>query len=204
LALWQTERMGLFTDSPASMIGFLRIPADAPIWNQFEDPSAGTFYILFAPDAYSPPPAPGSGNYFTLNTAVVTPDSVGSVKLNSSNPFAFPLIDPGFFTAPFDVQAMLYAIKAARGFMDSAPWAGIALKRIGIVGQAESDEDIIAAARATARTIYHPVSTARMSPKNADWGVVDPQLCVKGANGLRIVDASVFVRDKLALSLQRF
>jgi choline dehydrogenase len=32
-----------------------------------------------------------------------------------------------------------------------------------------------------------------MSPKGSGWGVVDPDLLVKGVNGLRIVDASVFV-----------
>lgn len=32
-----------------------------------------------------------------------------------------------------------------------------------------------------------------MSPKGADYGVVDPDLKVKGIRGLRIVDASVMV-----------
>ena len=89
---------------------------------------------------------------------------------------------------------MLYAIKTARAFMQSAPWAGVALSRIGGVGEAESDDDIIAAIRANTRTIFHPTSSARMSPANASWGVVDPKLRVKGANGLRVVDASIFVR----------
>ena len=53
---------------------------------------------------------------------------------------------------------------------------------------------MLAAARAAARTIYHPTSTARMAPNNAAWGVVDTQLRVKGVSGLRVVDASVFVR----------
>jgi hypothetical protein len=42
-------------------------------------------------------------------------------------------------------------------------------------------------------TTWHPVSTAKMSPKGASYGVVDPDLKVKGMKGLRIVDASVFV-----------
>ncbi|KAJ7881442.1 aryl-alcohol oxidase [Mycena leptocephala] len=40
-------------------------------------------------------------------------------------------------------------------------------------------------------TVYHPVGTAGMSPKGATWGVVDPDLSVKGLTGLRIVDLSV-------------
>ncbi|GJF00449.1 aryl-alcohol oxidase-like protein [Phanerochaete sordida] len=195
LAQWNSSRTGLFADSPTNALGFLRIPDNAAIWSQFKDPAAGRqaghFELLFL-DGYAPAPAPGPGNYFTINTAVVTPESVGTVKLNSSSPFAFPLIDPGFFTAPFDVQAMVYAIKSARAFMQSAPWAGVALSRVGPVGDAESDADIIAAARAAARTIYHPTSTARMAPDNAAWGVVDTQLRVKGVSGLRVVDASVF------------
>lgn len=39
----------------------------------------------------------------------------------------------------------------------------------------------------------HVVGTSSMSPYNASWGVVDPDLRVKGISGLRVVDASVFV-----------
>jgi choline dehydrogenase-like flavoprotein len=41
--------------------------------------------------------------------------------------------------------------------------------------------------------VFHPTGTAAMSPKGADWGVVDPDLKVKGVEGLRIVDGSVLV-----------
>jgi len=64
--------------------------------------------------------------------------------------------------------------------------------RFGSVGDAETDEEILAGNRQAARTIQHPTCTARMSPKDAKWGVVDPKLLVKGAAGLRIIDASVF------------
>jgi len=41
-------------------------------------------------------------------------------------------------------------------------------------------------------SINHGVGTARMSPATANWGVVDSHLLVKGVEGLRVVDASVF------------
>ena len=37
---------------------------------------------------------------------------------------------------------------------------------------------------------YHGVGTAAMSSRGAQWGVLDPDLRVKGTTGLRVVDAS--------------
>ena len=36
----------------------------------------------------------------------------------------------------------------------------------------------------------HGVGTAAMSERGAQWGVLDPDLRVKGTAGLRVVDAS--------------
>jgi len=36
----------------------------------------------------------------------------------------------------------------------------------------------------------HAVGTAGISRRGDPWGVVDPDLRVKGANGVRVVDAS--------------
>lgn len=117
----------------------------------------------------------------------------GSVQLASIDPFTFPLIDPGFFESPFDEFVMVEAVKAARRFVQTAPWDGFIISRYGTVGDAETDDEIIAAARQSIITIWHPTSTARMAPANASYGVVDPCLRVKGAEGLRVVDASIIV-----------
>lgn len=67
------------------------------------------------------------------------------------------------------------------------------MDRFGTVGGANTDDEIIEAARKSIVTIWHPVSSARMSPARAKWGVLDPKLRVKGTSGLRVVDASAFV-----------
>ena len=41
LEQWNKTRMGLFTDSPLNTLGFLRIPENDTIWQNYTDPSAG-------------------------------------------------------------------------------------------------------------------------------------------------------------------
>ena len=42
LGQWQSSKQGLFTDSPANTIAFVRFPADSPALKGVQDPAAGT------------------------------------------------------------------------------------------------------------------------------------------------------------------
>jgi choline dehydrogenase-like flavoprotein len=114
----------------------------------------------------------------------------GSVTLRSSDPFDAPIIDPNFLASEFDMFVMRYAIHAARRFVAAHAFDGYILRPLF---NATTDEEIDEMIRNTTRTIYHPVGTLSMSAKSDNWGVVDPDLSVKGVKGLRVVDASVFV-----------
>jgi choline dehydrogenase len=52
-----------------------------------------------------------------------------------------------------------------------------------------SDTDLLAHARASGTTVYHPTSTCRMGSDPS--AVVDERLRVRGFQGLRVVDASI-------------
>jgi choline dehydrogenase-like flavoprotein len=45
--------------------------------------------------------------------------------------------------------------------------------------------------RQTAKTVFHPVGTAKMGPETDRMAVVDAELRVRGVTGLRVADASV-------------
>jgi choline dehydrogenase len=55
-------------------------------------------------------------------------------------------------------------------------------------------EGIDAFVRRKAESIYHPVGTCRMGRDDDPMAVLDPQLRVRGVEGLRVVDASVMPR----------
>lgn len=117
----------------------------------------------------------------------------GSVSIGSNNPFDDPLIDPGYYTSEFDLLAAREGIKKAMKFTKAPVWEDIITGFVGPWANATTDAEIDDTIRNNTESGLHPVGTAAMSPKNASWGVVDPDLLVKKVSGLRIVDASVMV-----------
>lgn len=115
------------------------------------------------------------------------------MTLASSDPFADPLINPGYLTSEFDIFAMVQALKDAQKFIEARPWANFVVAPFGDLANATTDDALALYARNFGITINHSIGTARMSPVGAKWGVVDPDLVLKGVKGVRVVDASVFV-----------
>ena len=80
-------------------------------------------------------------------------------------------------------------------FLSAPQWDDFVIAPYGDLANATTDELKLEYVRTYGSNINHPVGTSRMSPKKARWGVVDESLLLKGAEGVRIVDASVFVSD---------
>ena len=129
------------------------------------------------------------GYGFSCHVCVLRPKSAGSVFLESPDPMAPPGIDPNFLSDPEDLGVLIKGAKMTRAILEApalSKWRRKELHTKDGMTDAEWESHI----RARADTVYHPVGTCRMGVD--EGAVVDPQLRVRGLEGLRVVDASVF------------
>ncbi|KAF8199858.1 aryl-alcohol oxidase-like protein [Mycena galopus ATCC 62051] len=192
LAQWKTTRTGPLVDPPTNQLGWFRIPDNSSIFEEFPDPASGPntahYEIIFGNGMFSAPPP--TGNFISIIPAVVSPTSRGSVTLSSSDPLSVPLIDPNFLGSEVDLFIMREALKSVFRVAAAPAWKNYIIAPFS-VNSTDTDAELDNFIRENTGSIFHPSGSAAMSPKGATWGVVDPDLRVKGLNGLRVVDLSV-------------
>lgn len=131
------------------------------------------------------------GHGFSCHVCVLRPKSRGSVGLSSADPMAPPRIDPQFLSDPEDLAVLMKGARKTRQLMQTAPLAGYIHKEL-FIKEEPDDAALEQHIRSRSDTIYHPVGTCKMGQD--DMAVVDPELKVRGLEGLRVVDASVMPR----------
>ena len=117
------------------------------------------------------------------------PESRGEVTLASPDPAAAPRIAPRYLATPGDRDALLRGLRLARRWMTAPALQGIVTAEARPGPAVETDADLLAFARAAGGTVYHPCGTVRMGGEDAP---LDPALRLRGVDGLRVIDASVF------------
>jgi len=127
----------------------------------------------------------------TFGPCQLRPESRGSVHIVTGDPMAAPAIRPNYLGTEEDCRVHVAGMKIARTIMESEVMAPHVEHEMKPGPGAADDAELLAYARATGVTLYHPVSTCRMGPDPARGDVVDPRLRVHGMAGLRVVDASI-------------
>ncbi|KXN82932.1 Choline dehydrogenase, mitochondrial [Leucoagaricus sp. SymC.cos] len=190
LKQWNESRTGPLSRSLlTNHITWVRLPANSPPFQSgFIDPTGG-------PNSPHIEMIWTSLNTISSSTAdpASTPQvsSGGSITLASSDPFDQPLIDFGMFIEPMDIAIAREGIRSARRLYSAPGVKDSVLGTTSPAANVTSDEELDAYIRNVTSPLGHVLGTAAMSPRNASWGVVDPDFRVKGTKGLRIVDASV-------------
>jgi choline dehydrogenase len=120
---------------------------------------------------------------------LLRPHRAGSVTLASADPTLPPKMAPDFLADPEDVRVMLAGVRMIRRIMSAEPIASRVVDE-HLPGRAiESDEQLIQFMRATGNSAHHQAGTCKMGRDFA--AVVDERLRVRGAERLRVADASI-------------
>jgi choline dehydrogenase len=180
LARWEAEGQGPLTSNVAEAGGFVRTRdgLDAP-----------DIQLHFAPAIFDNEGlVPAQAHGLSLGACVVKPKSRGYVALVSPDPTAKPLIVHNYLAEEEDVQSMVAGVRMVLEIAQTEPLKSC-ISGPQTVPASTSDEDILAHIRQHAFTLYHPVGTCKMGTD--EMAVVDPELRVRGVEGLRVVDASI-------------
>ncbi len=176
LALLEKEGRGPLSSNIPEAGGFFRTRPDL---------SAPDVEFHFAPSMFFDEglTAPHDSGY-CFGPVVIKPTGRGKVMLRAGLPDSKPRVLCNFLTTDEDRRSMIDGVRIA---LDIAGQPALeAVERAPFsVPASDSDEDILAWARAAGQSVYHPTSTCAMG------SVVDSELRVYGTEGLRVVDASV-------------
>ena len=181
LVQWQVTGGGPTSSNVAETGGFLRTRSDLPA----PDIQWHAAPAEFDNEGLSDP----SGRGFTMAPTLVAVNSRGQIRLRNGDPSSAPLIDPDYFSAPEDLDAMVEGLRITLDIASKSPLAKHFDYPVQPRGELRSEDDLREHARRRVQTLYHPVGTAAMGVD--EMAVCDLELRVRGIDGLRVVDASV-------------
>jgi choline dehydrogenase len=175
------HRKGLLAIGAGYAGGFFRASAQAAT------PDVQVHFIIFSAETAGAALHPFPG--FIASVCQLRPESRGFVRLKSADPNEPPSIQPRYLSSPSDRDTVVAGMQLLRKIMRQPAMRRYIAEERAPGADVTSDDELLAFARATGTTVFHPTSTCRMGPDAP--AVVDDRLRVRGVGHLRVVDASI-------------
>lgn len=129
---------------------------------------------------------------FQYQTCLMRPQSRGSVTLNSNDPRRLPKVVLNYLADPQDRRDLIDGVRHTDEIVQQRAWDDIRGEALNPNLRKQSDDDILAWLKSAIGTQYHPCRSCRMGTD--EMSVVDATGRVHGADGLRVIDASIMPR----------
>jgi choline dehydrogenase len=126
---------------------------------------------------------------FTASVCQLRPESRGTLKIRSADPFVQPEIRINYLASETDRTANVEGLKILRKILHAPALAPYVAEEVDPGLRVQTDEELLAFCRKVGSTIYHPTSTCRMG--HDALAVVDERLRVRGLDGIRVIDGSI-------------
>ena len=177
---------GFATEMPGPLTGFFKtdpslVQPDIQLLSRLVPPESQPWF---------PGIRPRPRDAFMVRPVLLHPESRGELKLRSGDPRAAPAIHQNFLSEPKDWDTLRAGIAMMRDLVGQKALDPYRDREIQPGPGVTSKADIDAFIRRTAWTAHHPLGTCRMGRDDDTQAVLDPQLRVRGMQGLRVVDAS--------------
>jgi choline dehydrogenase len=156
----------------------------SPLAGPYPDLQIFPILLPFAPPGAQPPRAG-----YTVASSVIAPDSRGTVRLAAADPRTPPLIDPALLKSDTDTERAVAGLALIRAVVAGPAFDGVRGRELSPGKSVSSQAGLRDHARRVVSSYYHPAGTCRMG--TGPLAVTDPELRVRGIDGLRVADASV-------------
>jgi choline dehydrogenase len=183
-ARWILFKSGLGATNHFESCGFIRSRAGLQ-WPNIQ------YHFLPAAMRYDGQAA-FSGHGYQVHVGPNKPSSRGHVHIHSADMAEAPEIVFNYLTHEQDRQDWRDTIRLTREILNQPAFDIFKEDEIQPGFDVENDEQIDAWIRANVESAYHPSCTCKMGADNDPLAVLDSQCRVRGIQGLRVVDASVF------------
>jgi choline dehydrogenase len=134
-----------------------------------------------------------SAQYASVQIALITPLSRGSISITSNDTTDPPLVNPGWLSNSSDVEVAIQAVKRGRDFFGASAIQPVLIGEELLPGRnVTTDTEIEEFVRQYVATVWHASCTCAMGKIDDPMAVVNSKARVIGVNSLRVVDASAF------------